>query len=81
MTEPCGEEGNVGTSGAWWFWQVSPTTFWFVVEFLTLDGERFVQEPCCGVSEGEMPPQTQFDYTVVWVEDQLVVPELPVYVP
>jgi hypothetical protein len=51
------------------------------VEFLPRDGERVAQEPCCGASETEMPPQTQFDYTVVRVADRLLIQELPVYVP
>jgi hypothetical protein len=56
-------------------------TFEFVVEFSLDDGTLFVRGPCCGASETNMPPQSQFTYTVVKMGERFVVRELPVYVP
>ena len=61
--------------------EVSPTEFRFTVEFTNYDGSLFVLGPCCGATETEMPPQTQFVYTVKRVEDRFLVQDLPVYVP
>ena len=61
--------------------QVSPTEFRFIVEFVNDDGTLFVRGPCCGTTETEMPPQTQFAYTVKKIEDRFLVQDLPVYVP
>jgi len=61
--------------------QVSPTEFKFTVEFMNDDGTLFVRGPCCGATEAEMPPQTQFTFTVKKVDNRFLVQELPVYVP
>jgi hypothetical protein len=61
--------------------QVSATEFRFTVEFVNDDGTQFVRGPCCGATEEEMPPQSEFTYTVKKVDDKLLVQELPVYVP
>jgi len=59
----------------------SPTEFKFVVEFSRDDGSLFVRGPCCGASETDMPPQSQFTYLVIKVDDRFLVLGLPVYVP
>jgi len=61
--------------------EVSPTEFRFTVEFTNDNGSLFVLGPCCGATETEMPPQTQFVYTVKRVEDRFLIQDLPVYVP
>jgi len=61
--------------------RVSSRGFKFVVEFMNEDGSLFVRGPCCGATEAEMPPQSQFTFTVVKVGDRFLVQELPVYVP
>jgi hypothetical protein len=61
--------------------QVSPTEFRFVVEFINDDGTCFVLGPCCGATEEEMPPQTEFTLTVRKVDNSFLVQDLPVYVP
>ena len=61
--------------------QLSSTELTFTVEFLNDDGTLFVLGPCCGATEAEMPPQTQFAYTVSKVGEGFLVQELPVYVP
>jgi hypothetical protein len=61
--------------------QVSPTEFRFVVEFINDDRTSFVLGPCCGATEEEMPPQTQFTLTVRKVDNSFLVQDLPVYVP
>lgn len=61
---------------------VSPTEFHFLVEFQNDDGSLFVQGPCCGATEEEMPPVSQFEYTVVLgLDGKYRVLELPIYVP
>ena len=62
--------------------QISPNGFHFVVEFMLPDGSLFVLGPCCGATEEEMPPVSQFEYTVVLgLDGQYRVTGLPVYVP
>ncbi|NUM47136.1 MAG: hypothetical protein HUU38_20750 [Anaerolineales bacterium] len=62
--------------------EVSPTEFHFLVEFQNDDGSLFVLGPCCGATEEEMPPVSQFEYTVIKsAEGAFLVQELPVYVP
>ena len=62
--------------------EISPTEFHFLVEFQHDDGSLFVLGPCCGATEEEMPPVSQFEYTVVLgLDGQYRVLELPVYVP
>jgi hypothetical protein len=54
----------------------------FVVEFLTADGEQLVLGPCCEATETEMPPQSEFVFTVVQIEEgEHQVEDLPVYAP
>ena len=57
-------------------------TYVFQVEFNNPDGSLFVLGPCCGANETEMPPVSQFEYTVTKnAESKFVVMNLPPYVP
>ncbi len=61
--------------------QVSPTEFKFTVEFTNDDETLFVRGPCCGATETEEPPQSQFAFTVKKVDSRFLVEDLPVSVP
>ena len=57
-------------------------TYVFQVEFNNPDGSLFVLGPCCGANETEMPPVSQFEYTVSRnAEGKFVVMNTPPYVP
>ena len=57
-------------------------TYIFQVEFSSLDGSLFVQGPCCGSNETEMPPVSQFEYSVARnANGKFLMMELPPYVP
>ena len=54
----------------------------FQVEFNNPDGSLFVLGPCCGANETEMPPVSQFEFTVSRNADgKFVVMNMPPYVP
>jgi len=54
----------------------------FQVEFNNPDGSLFVLGPCCGANETEMPPVSQFEFTVARnSEHKFVVMNTPPYVP
>ncbi|HSJ86899.1 MAG TPA: hypothetical protein VK909_06785 [Anaerolineales bacterium] len=54
----------------------------FQVEFNNPDGSRFVLGPCCGANETEMPPVSQFEFTVIRNADgKFQVMNMPPYVP
>jgi hypothetical protein len=54
----------------------------FEVEFSNPDGSLFVLGPCCGANETEMPPVSQFEFTVTRNADgKFVVMNTPPYVP
>ena len=54
----------------------------FQVEFSNPDGSLFVLGPCCGATEAEMPPVSQFEFTVTRNADgRFVVLNTPPYVP
>jgi hypothetical protein len=54
----------------------------FQVEFNNPDGSLFVLGPCCGANETEMPPVSQFEFTVNRTADgKFVVMNTPPYVP
>jgi hypothetical protein len=55
--------------------------FVFTVEFSNPDGSPFILGPCCGATPTEMPPQSQFEYTVVEEAGKFLVMDLPVYMP
>jgi hypothetical protein len=57
-------------------------TYVFQVEFNNPNGSLFVLGPCCGANETEMPPVSQFEFTVTRNADgKLVVMNTPPYVP
>jgi hypothetical protein len=57
-------------------------TLVFQVEFSNADGSLFVLGPCCGANETEMPPVSQFEFTVTRNADgKFVVMNTPPYVP
>lgn len=43
--------------------------FVFLVEFRNPDGSTFVFGPCCGASETEMSPVSEFEYVVIKTDD------------
>lgn len=51
------------------------------VEFQDENGDAFVQGPCCGADEEEMPPRSEFDVHAIESNGQYLVVSLPVYVP
>ena len=54
----------------------------FQVEFSNPDGSLFILGPCCGANETEMPPVSQFEFTVTRNADgKFVVMNTPPYVP
>ncbi len=61
--------------------EVSPTEFEFDVQFMDEEGTLFRHGPCCGAEETEIPPQTQFRYTVKRVGGRFLVQEMPVVLP
>ena len=64
------------------FEQLVGDSYIFQVEFSNPDGSLFVLGPCCGSNETEMPPVSQFEYTVIRNADgKFVVMNMPPYVP
>lgn len=64
------------------FKEMTGDSYIFQVEFSNPDGSLFVLGPCCGANETEMPPISQFDYTVSRNADGVfVVMNPPPYVP
>jgi hypothetical protein len=55
--------------------------FHFVVEFKHRDGGTLVIGPCCGADATQMPPRSQFEYTVIRRQGKFLVQELPVFEP
>jgi hypothetical protein len=61
---------------------VEGDSYVFQVEFNNPDGSLFVLGPCCGANETEMPPVSQFEFTVSRHADgKFVVMNTPPYVP
>jgi len=64
------------------FKELRGDSYIFQVEFNNPDGSLFVLGPCCGANETEMPPVSQFEYTVSRNADhRFVVMNTPPYVP
>lgn len=64
------------------FKELRGDSYIFQVEFNNPDGSLFVLGPCCGANETEMPPVSQFEYTVSRNTDhRFVVMNMPPYVP
>lgn len=55
--------------------------FHFLVEFKNRDGGLLVVGPCCGADATQMPPLSQFEYTVIRHKGKYLVQELPVFIP
>ena len=55
--------------------------FKIMVEFKDRTGKVFVLGPCCGASEQEMPPVSQFIVDVIEHDGEFYVTSLPVFVP
>jgi hypothetical protein len=59
-----------------------PDEYHFRVTFMNPDGSLFRRGPCCGADIADMPPEWEFDFTVVKdVSGRYLVQDLPVYVP
>ena len=64
------------------FQQLVGDSYIFQVEFNNPDGSLFVLGPCCGANETEMPPTSQFEFTVTRTSaGTFVVMNTPPYVP
>jgi hypothetical protein len=64
------------------FRELRGDSYIFQVEFNNPDGSLFVLGPCCGANETEMPPVSQFEYTVSRKTDhKFAVMNMPPYVP
>ncbi len=64
------------------FKNLSGDSYIFQVEFSNPDGSLFILGPCCGATETEMPPVSQFEYTVSRnAEHRYAVMNPPPYVP
>jgi hypothetical protein len=64
------------------FKELRGDSYIFQVEFNKPDGSLFVLGPCCGANETEMPPLSQFEYTVTRnMDGRFVVMTTPPYVP
>lgn len=64
------------------FQEIVGDSYIFQVEFNNPDGSLFVLGPCCGANETEMPPVSQFEFTVTRNADgRFVVMNTPPYVP
>jgi len=55
--------------------------FKITVEFKDRTGKVFVLGPCCGASEQDMPPVSQFIVDVIERDGEFYVTSLPVFVP
>ncbi len=60
---------------------IAPDTYRFSLELQNPDGSLFILGPCCGASEDESPPVSQFDFIVKTTEKGYQIMTLPVYVP
>ncbi len=64
------------------FKELSGGSYIFQVEFSNPDGSLFVLGPCCGSNETDMPPVSQFEFTMSRnAEGKYVVMNTPPYVP
>ncbi|HRF48480.1 MAG TPA: hypothetical protein PLC98_12720 [Anaerolineales bacterium] len=56
-------------------------SLFFRVSFYNPDGSTFTLGPCCGASEADMPPRSEFSYEVTVSEGHYLVLGTPPYVP
>jgi hypothetical protein len=55
--------------------------FYFTVEFQKRNGDLLVIGPCCGADATQMPPRSQFEFTVRRNKGVFLVLDPPVFVP
>jgi len=55
--------------------------FHFIVEFKLSNGNLLVVGPCCGADATQMPPRSQFEFSVRRNKGVFLVQETPVFVP
>jgi hypothetical protein len=55
--------------------------FHFIVEFKSSNGDPLVIGPCCGADATQMPPRSQFEFSVRRIKGVFLVQEPPVFVP
>ncbi len=55
--------------------------FHFIVEFKLNDSELLVVGPCCGADPTQMPPRSQFEFTVRRNKGKFLVQDPPIFVP
>jgi hypothetical protein len=55
--------------------------FHFLVEFKSRDGGLLVVGPCCGADATQMPPRSQFEFTVIRHQGKYLVQQPPLFVP
>lgn len=55
--------------------------FHFLVEFKGRDGGLLVVGPCCGTDATQMPPRSQFEFTVIRNQGKYLVQQPPLFVP
>jgi hypothetical protein len=55
--------------------------FHFIVEFGLSNGNRLVIGPCCGADVTQMPPRSQFEFTIRRNKGVFLVSDPPVFVP
>lgn len=61
--------------------KISESEYRLTVELENPDGTLFVFGPCCGASPEEMPPLTQFEFLIKYIDGTFKVMGLPIYVP
>lgn len=57
------------------------TSIGFRVSFFNPDGSTFTLGPCCGASEADMPPRSEFSYEVTVSAGETLILGTPPYVP
>ena len=55
--------------------------FHFIVDFKLNDGDLLVVGPCCGADLTQMPPRSQFEFTVRRNKGVFLVQDPPIFVP
>ena len=55
--------------------------FHFIVEFKEPNGDLLVIGPCCGADATQMPPRSQFEFTVRRNKGVFLVQDAPIFVP
>ncbi|MBU2025420.1 MAG: hypothetical protein ABIC19_03695 [Patescibacteria group bacterium] len=61
--------------------KINENKYKLTVEFIEKNGQAYVLGPCCGATEEEVPPQSEFEYLVEKINGQLKVTTIPQYHP